>query len=180
MKKEKEEVKVEETKSCVEEQDFEQSEESEQSIKEQLDKLTADFESQKDLLLRTAAEFDNYKKRTQREMERIGADTRADILKKLLPSLDNFLRVGDADSSSDEYKKGVEMSIKTLVDLLTNLGLEEINCENAEFDPNIHYAVAQVEDENLGENIVSQVMQKGYKVGDTVIRPAMVSVANCK
>ena len=149
-------------------------------MQEKLEKITADFETQKDLLLRTAAEFDNYKKRTQREMERIGADTRANLVKQLLPAVDNFLRVGEADSDTVEFKKGVEMSIKTLMDILIKLGLEEIDCEKAVFDPNLHYAVAQVEDENLGENVIAQVMQKGYRMGDCVIRPAMVSVANCK
>ena len=66
------------------------------------------------------------------------------------------------------------------MDILIKLGLEEIDCEKAVFDPNLHYAVAQVEDENLGENVIAQVMQKGYRMGDCVIRPAMVSVANCK
>ena len=107
-------------------------------------------------------------------------DTRAEVIKSLLPALDNFMRVKAADQSSDEFKKGVELSIKSFTDALDKLGLEEIECEKAVFDPEVHYAVAQVEDENLGENTVAQVMQTGYKMGDKVIRHAMVSVANCK
>lgn len=166
-----ESVKAEETANKV----------NETGDKEQeLQKLEDQLSEQKDLYLRLAAEYDNYKKRTKREIERIGTDTRAEVIKNLLPALDNFMRVKTADQNSDEFKKGVEMSIKSFTDALEKLGVEEIECENAVFDPEIHYAVAQIEDENLDDNTIAQVMQKGYKMGDKVIRHAMVSVANCK
>ena len=142
--------------------------------------LQEELASQKDLLLRTAAEFDNYKKRTARDMERIGAESRARVVKELLPALDNFLRAQENESAAlEDYKKGVDMSIKQLFELLTKQGLEEIPAEGEVFDPNVHYAVARVEDDSVGENTVVQVMQKGYRMGDIVLRPAMVSVANC-
>ena len=147
---------------------------------EKLEALEKQLAEQKDMYLRLAAEFDNYKKRTKREAEALGAFSRAEVIKGLLPALDNFMRVKSADGNSDEFKKGVELSIKSFTDALEKLGVEEIDCENAVFDPEIHYAVAQIEDEKLGENTVAKVMQKGYKMGDRVIRHAMVSVANCK
>ena len=147
---------------------------------DELTRLQEDFAAQKDLLLRTAAEFDNYKKRTAREMERIGAESRARVVKELLPALDNFLRAQEnAQSQPEDYKKGVDMSIKQFMELLAKLGLEEIEAEGAPFDPNIHYAVSRVEDDSVGHNTVVQVMQKGYRMGDIVLRPAMVAVANC-
>ena len=150
----------------------------------ELDALKAELQAQKDLLLRTAAEFDNYKKRTARETERIGVETRANVIKQLLPALDNFLRasengVDEENAQLVEYKKGVDMSIKQFTDILKKMGVEEIDCLGKEFDPNFHFAVQKVEDENFGENCVSQVFQKGYVLGDIVIRTAMVAVANC-
>lgn len=147
-------------------------------------KLADELASTKDMLLRTAAEFDNYKKRTARETERIGVETRANVIKQLLPALDNFLRASENNVDEEnpqlvEYKKGVDMSIKQFMDILKKMGVEEIDCLGKEFDPNFHFAVQRVEDENFGENCVSQVFQKGYTLGDIVIRTAMVVVANC-
>ena len=150
----------------------------------ELKKVTDELAQTKDMLLRTAAEFDNYKKRTARETERIGAETRANVIKQLLPALDNFLRASENNVDEEnaqlmEYKKGVDMSIKQFLDILKKMGVEEIDCLGKEFDPNFHFAVQKVEDENYGENCVSQVFQKGYVLGDIVIRTAMVAVANC-
>lgn len=147
-------------------------------------KLTEELASTKDVLLRTAAEFDNYKKRTARETERIGTETRANVIKQLLPALDNFLRATENNADEEnpqlvEFKKGVDMSIKQFMDILKKMGVEEIDCLGKEFDPNFHFAVQRVEDENFGPNCVSQVFQKGYVLGDIVIRTAMVVVANC-
>ena len=144
------------------------------------DTLRKELEEQKDLLLRTAAEYDNYKKRTLREKVELSEFTKASFLKDLLPALDNFKRASDAGMDNvEEFKKGMEMSIKMLMEILEKMGLKEIECEGKEFDPNFHYAVSKIEDENLGENIIAQVFQKGYLLGETVIRPAMVVVANC-
>jgi molecular chaperone GrpE len=160
---------VEETTSC----------ECETEV-DALGELQKAFDEQKDLLLRTAAEYDNFKKRTQREKEELSNFTKCSVLKDLLPALDNFDRSKAAGiDNPEEYKKGMDMSIKSLLDALEKLGLKEIESEGKEFDPNFHYAISKIEDENLGENIIAQVYQKGYAVGDTVIRPAMVVVANC-
>lgn len=149
----------------------------EPSVEEQLRK---ELEEQKDLLLRTAAEYDNYKKRTLREKEELSEFTKASFLKDLLPALDNFNRASVTGMDNvEEFKKGMEMSIKMFVDILNKMGLKEIECQGKEFDPNFHYAVSKIDDENLGENIIAQVFQTGYILGETVIRPAMVVVANC-
>lgn len=144
----------------------------------EIEKLKKELAEQKDLLLRTAAEFDNYKRRTQENSITAAEYTKAGMLKKLLPVFDNVDRANAADKESPDYAKGVELTVKMLTDAVHELGMVEIGKVGDKFDPNLHEAVMHVEDENLGENVISQVLQKGYKIGDTVIRPAMVSVAN--
>ncbi len=145
---------------------------------EQLKKLEEELQVQKDLLLRTAAEFDNFKRRTENEKLAAAEYTSANLLKKLLPVFDNVDRANAADKDSADYAKGVEMIVKMLTDVVKDLGLQELGAVGESFDPSYHYAVMHIEDENLGENVISNVLQKGYKIGDTVIRPAMVQVAN--
>ena len=145
---------------------------------EQLKTLTEELQNQKDLLLRTAAEFDNYKRRTEKERIAAAEFTSANLLKKLLPVFDNVDRANAADKESADYAKGVEMIVKMLTDAVKDLGLVELGTVGETFDPAFHEAVMHIEDENLGENVISNVLQKGYKIGDTVIRPAMVQVAN--
>lgn len=144
----------------------------------ELEQLKAELAKQKDLLLRTAAEFDNYKRRTEKESLAAAEYTKALMLKKLLPVFDNIERANAADKDSKDYAKGVEMTVKLLTEAVTNLGMVEIGAEGDRFDPSIHEAVMHTEDENFDENTVCKVLQKGYKIGDTVIRPAMVQVAN--
>ena len=113
----------------------------------EIEKLKAELDSKNDLLLRTAAEFDNFKKRTERERAGIAEFAKSNVIKELLPILDNIDRSGQIeDKTSADYIKGIEMIVKQF--------------------------------EALGENTIAAVLQKGYKIGDTVIRPAMVSVAN--
>ena len=145
---------------------------------EQLKKLEEQLQAQKDLLLRTAAEFDNFKRRTEKERLAAAEFTSANLLKKLLPVFDNVDRANVADKDSADYAKGVEMIVKMLTDVVKDLGLIELGAVGETFDPQYHEAVMHIEDENLGENVISNVLQKGYKIGDTVIRPAMVQVAN--
>lgn len=143
----------------------------------EIEKLTEEAAQTKDLLMRTAAEFDNYKKRTQREAERIGADARAAFAKQLLPIVDNLERAEQNTlADTEDYKKGIDMTTKQFFEILKNLGLEEIDAKDQVFDPNFHYAVSQVENEEAESDTVAEVFQKGYKMGDTVIRPAMVVV----
>lgn len=147
---------------------------------ERIEALEKELAEQKDLFLRKAAEFENYKNRTRREAERIGSDSRAAVVKKLLPVIDNFARANEnPDVSDGDYRKGVEMTIRQFESIIKDMGVEQINPVGEVFDPTLHYAVSQTEDENLGKNTVSAVMQCGYKMGDNIIRPAMVAVANC-
>lgn len=144
----------------------------------ELEALKAELESKNDLLKRTAAEFDNFKKRTERERAGVAEYAKAGIIKQILPILDNIDRASAADKASEDYLKGIELIIKQFEALAGNLGIEEVAKVGDTFDPNFHEAVMHIEDETLGENVISQVLQKGYKLGDTVIRAAMVQVAN--
>lgn len=140
------------------------------------DKLKEELATQKDLVLRTAAEFDNYKKRTEAEKLRIAEYSKAQLLKQLLPTIDNANRALSFPAGSEEYNKGIELIAKQLVGTIDALGIKELASVGDEFDPNIHEAVMQVENDELKENQIAAVLQQGYKLGDTVIRPAMVSV----
>ncbi len=144
----------------------------------EIETLKAELESKNDLLKRTAAEFDNFKKRTERERASVAEYAKAGIIKQILPILDNIDRASAADKSGEDYLKGIELIIKQFEALAGNLGIEEVAKVGDTFDPNFHEAVMHIEDETLGENVISQVLQKGYKLGDTVIRAAMVQVAN--
>ena len=144
----------------------------------EIERLKAEVEHQKDLLLRTAAEFDNYKRRTQEQSVMAAEYTKAQMLKKFLPIFDNIDRANAADKDSPDYAKGVELTVKMLAEVIKELGMVEIGAVGEAFDPTMHEAVMHIEDDSFGENVISQVLQKGYKIGDTVIRAAMVQVAN--
>lgn len=144
----------------------------------EIETLKAELENKNDLLLRTAAEFDNFKKRTERERSGIAEFAKANVIKQLLPILDNIDRAATSEKDTPDYIKGIEMIVKQFEGLASNLGIAEVAKEGDIFDPNCHEAVMHVEDDNYGENVIVQVLQKGYKIGDTVIRPAMVKVAN--
>lgn len=147
-------------------------------LRDKQKKLENENEAYKERLTRIAAEYDNYRKRTDKEKERIYTDACEDILKQMLPVLDNLERaVAVQGTSVEALKTGVDMTIKQFIDALKKLGVEEIETENG-FDPNLHQAVMHVQDENFGENSVAEVFQKGYKKGDKVIRFTMVKVAN--
>ena len=144
----------------------------------EIEKLNAELEKTNEQLLRTAAEFDNYKKRTDRERASIAEYAKCEVIKKLLPILDNIDRAAASVNTGDDYIKGIELIVKQFSDLAPTLGIEEIGCEGDNFDPTLHEAVMHIEDETLGENVIVAVLQKGYKLGSTVIRAAMVKVAN--
>ena len=146
---------------------------------QEIEKIKAELESKNDLLLRTAAEFDNFKKRTERERASVAEFAKANVIKELLPILDNIDRsTAIEDKTSPDYIKGIEMIVKQFEALGGKLGIVEVAKVGDTFDPNCHEAVMHIEDEQLGENVIAQVLQKGFKIGDTVIRPAMVAVAN--
>ncbi len=144
----------------------------------ELEALKAELATKNDQLMRTAAEFDNFKKRTEREKASVAEFAKAGLIKQLLPILDNIDRAAAADHDSTDYIKGIEMIVKQFEAIASNLNIEEIAKEGDQFDPNFHEAVMHIEDDTLGENVIAQVLQKGYKIGDTVIRAAMVKVAN--
>ena len=128
--------------------------------------------------LRLMAEFDNYKKRSVKERESIYTDVRVDTVSKFLPVYDNLQRALRAETADEAYKKGVEMTFNQLLDVFKKLGVEEIESVGKPFDPQLHNAVMHVEDEALGENEIVEEFQKGFKIGDRVIRHSMVKVAN--
>ena len=146
-------------------------------IKKQNKKLQEELDATKDSLLRLRAEYDNYRKRTIKEKEGIYSDAYVDVIKEILPVIDNLERAIAADGSLEDLKKGVEMTMKGCQDAFAKLGIEEIDA-SGEFDPNFHNAVMHVEDENLDKNVVAEVFQKGYKKDDKIIRHTMVKVAN--
>ena len=168
------------TAETAEEVKAEKAEKKEKKSKKdsEIEKLKAELENKNDLLLRTAAEFDNFKKRTERERLSVAEYAKANIIKQLLPILDNIDRAAAAEKDTPDYIKGIVMIVKQFEGIAGNLGIEEVAKVGDVFDPNCHEAVMHIEDEKLGENVIAQVLQKGYKIGDTVIRPAMVSVAN--
>ena len=146
-------------------------------LKEENAKLKEELDSTKDTLLRLRAEYDNYRKRTTKEKESIYADAYIDVVKEILPIIDNLERAMAAEGNVEDLKKGVEMTMKGCNDAFTKLGIEEIDA-SGEFDPNLHNAVMHIEDENFDKNVIAEVFQKGYKKGDKVIRHTMVKVAN--
>ena len=145
--------------------------------KEENKKLQEELDMTKDRLLRLTAEYDNYRKRTTKEKEGIYSDAYVDVLKEIIPILDNLERAVAADGSIEDLKKGIEMTIKGCQDSFIKLGIEEIDT-SGEFDPNVHNAVMHIEDESLGKNVIAEVFQKGYKKEDKIIRHTMVKVAN--
>lgn len=133
---------------------------------------------QDDKYLRLAAEYDNYRKRTAKEKETLWTSAKADTVAAFLPVYDNLERAMKQDTADEAYKKGVEMTMNQFKEVLSKLGVTEIPALGEPFDPNLHNAVMHIDDENLGENIISQVFQAGFQCGDKVIRFAMVQVAN--
>ncbi|MBS5703015.1 MAG: nucleotide exchange factor GrpE [Butyricicoccus pullicaecorum] len=141
--------------------------------------LQAKLDALNDKHLRMAAEYDNFRKRSQREREAIHAEAVAYTVKALLPTYDNLERALKAETADAEYKKGVELTMTQLVESLKGIGVEKIAAEpGTAFDPNLMNAVMHIENEELGENVIAEVFQQGFQIGDKVIRHAMVQVAN--
>ena len=172
MAKEKKEIN-EAVEEAVEETVEEKVEET--PLAETVDK--AEYDALYDKYLRLVAEFDNFKKRTQKEKEEIYSIAKTDVVVRLLPVIDNFER---AEKFSDDksFEEGMALIKKQFSEFLKNLGIEEIEAENQPFDPNLHNAVLHEDVEGVPENTVIEVLQKGYRLGDRVIRYAMVKVAN--
>lgn len=150
-------------------------------LKENLEKAEAISKEYLDKLQRNMAEFDNFRKRTAIEKSSMYENGIRDTIEKFLPILDNFERAILSTSEEDKQSsifKGIDMIFNQMLDTFKNIGIEELPGIGETFDPNIHNAVLHVEDENLGQNVISDVMQKGYKYKDKIIRPSMVKVVN--
>ena len=136
------------------------------------------YNAERDAHLRVAAEFDNFRKRTAKEKEQSYSNGKCDAVEKLLPVYDNLERALNQPTEDAAYKKGVEMTMTQLVGILNGLGVEIFGNPGDVFDPNIHNAVMHTEEEGVEENTITQVFQKGFKMGEKIVRFAMVQVAN--
>lgn len=191
--KQKEKTKVEEKETVVDEAEQETVEaetaeeqtakeaDAEEVTEEEVPKLDKKAQEINDKLMRTIAEFDNFRKRSEKEksaMFEIGAKA---IIEKILPVLDNFERGLDSiseDERGSAFAQGIEQIYKQFVTVLDDAGVKVIETVGKEFDPNLHNAVMHVEDDSLGENIIAEEFQKGYMYKDSVVRHSMVKVAN--
>lgn len=145
---------------------------------EQVNPWEEKYNAERDAHLRVAAEFDNFRKRTVKEKEASYGNGKADAVAKILPVYDNLERALNQETSDAAYKKGVEMTMNELVKILNGLGVEIFGEVGDAFDPNLHNAVMHIDSEELEENVIAQVFQKGFKIGDKIVRFAMVQVAN--
>lgn len=148
-----------------------------QELKEKLEKAEQELGNIKDQYQRMLAEYANYKRRTEQEKEQLGQFSRGDMLKALLPTVDNLERAAAAPDGED-YKKGVDMVIRQFHEEMAGLGLEEIPAESQPFDPELHHAVMREDADGVEPDTVTEVFQKGYRYKGRVLRPAMVKVAN--
>lgn len=150
-----------------------------EAAKAKLEALEKDFDAEKDAHLRVLAEYDNFRKRSQREKEAAYGDSKASVLAMLLPVIDNFDRAAENKTDDiDVYRKGIEMTLSQFTDILTKLGVESFGETGEQFNPELHNAVMHIENEELPESTVSAVFEKGYRMGDRILRCATVQVAN--
>ncbi|OBR92258.1 MULTISPECIES: nucleotide exchange factor GrpE [Clostridium] len=187
-KKDKDNESVDESTEDNSEEEVEETEDKEISLlgelkkenlklKDENKKAINELDSTKDRLARVMAEYDNFRKRTIKEKDNIYSDACKDILKEVLPVLDNLERAVNVEGNAEDLKKGIEMTMKQFNNALSKLNVEEIPCEG-EFDPNLHNAVMHIEDDKYDKNSIVEVLQKGYKREDKIIRYSMVKVAN--
>ena len=151
---------------------------AEEPVEELVNPFEQKYNEEHDSYLRLAADYDNFRKRTQKEKEQSYGNGKADAIEKLLPVYDNLERALNQPTEDAAYKKGVEMTMTQLVGILNGLGVEIYGQNGDAFDPNLHNAVMHTEDAEAAENTITQVFQKGFKMGDKIIRFAMVQVAN--
>ena len=175
-----EEIKEEPEKTEKKKARKEAAKDKPEEKKEEPPKPTPEQElaSANDRYLRLMAEYDNFRKRSQKEKENLYGDIKANAVKEFLPVYDNLERALAAETADEAYRKGVEMIMAQFGKTLEKLGVTEIKCLGEKFDPQFHNAVMHVDDEEKGENEIVEVFQKGFMLGDKVIRFAMVKVAN--
>ncbi len=155
-----------------------ETDDGEPDIVEEPDAAEQALQAANDKYMRLFAEFDNFRKRTAKEKSETYQDAVAKTVLELLPAVDSFERAMESPCTDDAYRNGMEKIYQQMTGILQKLGIEEIPAMNEPFDPKVHNAIRQVEDENFGESTVCEVYQKGYRLGDRIIRCAMVSVAN--
>ena len=173
------ELPAEEPKENAENPQEAKAEEAKKEEKpSELDTVKEQLAKEHDGYLRLAAEYDNFRKRSQKEKDNLYTQIRAETVGKFLPVFDNLERALAQETADEAYKKGVEMTMTQLVEVMTKLGVESFGEKGETFDPSLHNAVMHIQDETLGENVIKEVFQKGFRVGDKVIRFAMVTVAN--
>jgi molecular chaperone GrpE len=148
------------------------------TLADQLEKLKTEYNDLNNKYLRSLAEYDNFRKRTAREKEKIFQDSVAFVVKGFLDILDNFQNALKCETADTEFKKGFDMILINFNETLSKLGVEEIKTEGESFSPLFHNAIVHIEDSNYGDGQIVETLQKGYKIGDNVIRYAMVKVAN--
>lgn len=178
-KKDKKPQQTEETvqeETAAEQAAAEVTEEAPQASEAEL--LQEKLNAEHDAYLRLAAEYDNFRKRSQKEREALYTDIKAETVGKFLPVFDNLERALANETADEAYKKGVEMTMAELRKIMESLGVTEFGEKGEIFDPNLHNAVMHIEDESMEKNVIAQVFQKGFRVGEKVVRFAMVQVAN--
>ncbi len=178
--KAQEETREEEKAGCEESTaaDIQKDEGSTEGCIQEIERMSQLLADLNDRYLRLAAEYDNFRKRSQKEREAIFPEAYASCANLFLPVLDNLERATNEETADANYKKGIEMIKKQFYDALSKAGITEIEAQGAKFDPGLHNAVQHVVDEALEENVVAEVLQKGFVMGDKVVRHAIVKVAN--
>lgn len=164
--------------TAVEQAAAPETENAEAAAQSELEKTKQALAQEHDNYLRLAAEYDNFRKRSQREKDNLYTEIRSETVGKFLPVYDNLERALVQQTADEAYKKGVEMTMNQLVGVMEKLGVKAFGEVGETFDPTVHNAVMHCEDESLGENVIAEVFQKGFSVGEKVIRFAMVRVAN--
>lgn len=153
--------------------------ETDDPMRDALAKLQDELKEAKDTYLRMLAEYDNFRRRTAKEKQSVWSDAVAETLKGILPIADNLERAASvADADAEKVQAGLQMTLTALSEFLTKQGITAFGEAGEPFDPNLHNAVMHIEDETFGEGVIAEVFQRGYRLGDKVIRFAMVKVAN--
>ena len=176
------EEEIEKTEDIPEEQAEQaeqeaQPEQPEETEANEADKVAEELSAVKEQLVRTMAEYDNFRKRSQREKDALRTDIIVNVTSKFLPVMDNLERALSADCTDENYKSGVKMIYDSFMETLKNLGVEEIESDGADFSPNLHQAVQKIQSDTVESGKVAQTFAKGYKIGDKVIRFVVVAVA---
>lgn len=172
-----EDIPEEQAEQAEQEAQPEQPEQPEETEANEADKVAEELSAVKEQLVRTMAEYDNFRKRSQREKDALRTDIIVNVTSKFLPVMDNLERALSADCTDENYKSGVQMIYDSFMETLKNLGVEEIESDGADFSPNLHQAVQKIQSETVESGKVAQTFAKGYKIGDKVIRFAVVAVA---